>query len=57
MCAQILMKPEVALLHDGYVSRYMATKEPHVIGSQREVEAVGKEGQVFKVREATHTDL
>lgn len=48
------MKPEVALLHDGYVSRYMATKEPHVIGSQREVEAVGKEGQVFKVRSDHH---
>lgn len=45
----MLMKPEVGLLHDGYISRYMATKQAHVIGSTREVEAVSKQGQVFKV--------
>jgi two-component system sensor kinase FixL len=33
--------------HDGYMDRYMATDEPHIIGVGREVRAKRKDGGVF----------
>ena len=35
--------------HDGYLARYCATREPHVIGRGREIEARRKDGSVFPV--------
>jgi len=33
--------------HDGYLQRYLATNEPHIIGSGRDVEGKRKDGSVF----------
>jgi hypothetical protein len=33
----MLMKREIAIVHDNFLSRYLATKEAHVVGKQREV--------------------
>lgn len=36
--------------HDGYLQRYAATREPHIIGSGREVEARRADGQSFPIQ-------
>jgi len=33
--------------HDGYLARYLATREPHIIGIGREVSAQRRDGSVF----------
>lgn len=35
--------------HDGYIQRYLQTKEPHIIGQGREVSAVHKSGKPFPI--------
>ena len=35
--------------HHGYVARYQSTREPHIIGTGREVEARRKNGEIFPV--------
>ncbi len=35
--------------HDGYIERYARTREPHIIGSGREVQARRKDGSEFTV--------
>ena len=42
----MLMKKDVAAYHDTYLRRYMSTKQAHVVGSQREVDALTKKNQV-----------
>ena len=36
--------------HDGYLSRYLKTNKPHIIGIGREVEGRKKDGSVFPLR-------
>ncbi|MFP5239216.1 MAG: PAS domain S-box protein, partial [Acidobacteriota bacterium] len=43
----MLMPEPYAARHDGYVGRYLATREPHIIGVGREVRARRKDGSVF----------
>nr|WP_272881695.1 PAS domain-containing sensor histidine kinase [Fundidesulfovibrio soli] len=43
----MLMPEPYAARHDGYVGRYIATREPHIIGVGREVRARRKDGSVF----------
>ncbi len=35
--------------HDGYIGRYVATSEPHIIGKGREIEARRANGELFPV--------
>jgi two-component system sensor kinase FixL len=43
----ILMTPADRSLHDGFLSRYVRTRVPHIIGKGREVNAQRKDGSVF----------
>nr|WP_279355782.1 PAS domain S-box protein [Fundidesulfovibrio agrisoli] len=43
----MLMPEPYAARHDGYVGRYLATREPHIIGVGREVRARRKDGSIF----------
>lgn len=36
--------------HDGYLTRYLSTKVPHIIGIGREVEGLRKDGSIFPLR-------
>ena len=45
----MLMPPEVAKHHDGFIASYMTTRHPKVIGSGRDVEALKRDGTVFPV--------
>ena len=44
---KILMPNEQAVQHDGYLSSYLATRQPHIIGIGRDVEAQRKDGSRF----------
>ena len=46
----ILMPPGERERHDGYLSRYLKTREPHLIGNPRELTACRKDGVHFPVR-------
>ncbi len=35
--------------HDGYLARYLASHEPHIIGIGRQVQALGRDGLLFPV--------
>ena len=43
----ILMTDEDRTSHDGFLTRYVATRVPHIIGRTREVNAKRKDGTVF----------
>jgi diguanylate cyclase (GGDEF)-like protein/PAS domain S-box-containing protein len=43
----MLMPEPVKSAHDGYLHRYMTTREPRVIGIEREVIALRKDGRTF----------
>jgi two-component system, LuxR family, sensor kinase FixL len=43
----MLMTAEHAGVHNGYIARYLSTRQARVIGSSREVEARHKDGTVF----------
>ena len=44
--------------HDGYISRYLETRNPHIIGVGREVEALKKNGEKFPAHLAVgHSEL
>lgn len=43
----LLMTEDDRRAHDGYLSRYLATRVPHIIGKAREVTARRKDGSVF----------
>jgi PAS domain S-box-containing protein len=45
----MLMPEPTASAHDGYLSRYLQTRRPYVIGNRREVNARHKSGRVFPV--------
>lgn len=47
---RLLMPEPTRTSHDGYLSRYAATREPHIIGRGREVNAQRKDGEVFPVQ-------
>lgn len=45
----ILMPSPYREEHDGYIARYLATGEPHIIGIGREIVAQRRDGSVFPV--------
>jgi two-component system sensor kinase FixL len=45
----LLMGDPYRSQHDGYVGRYVATGEPHIIGKGREIEARRANGELFPV--------
>ncbi|RMG80521.1 MAG: PAS domain S-box protein [Bacteroidetes bacterium] len=36
--------------HDGYIGRYLSTRQPHIIGIGREVKGLRKNGEIFPLR-------
>ena len=46
----LLMPPEVAQAHDGYIAKFLATRVPHVIGRGRDVDAMRRDGSHFPAR-------
>ncbi|MEO5332129.1 MAG: PAS domain S-box protein [Magnetococcus sp. YQC-5] len=54
----ILMESKFAVLHDGYLERFLTTRQPHIIGLGREVTAMRKDGSTFPAYLAVgHTEL
>lgn len=45
----ILMPAPYREEHDGYLARYLETREPHIIGTVREFQAQHKEGRIFPI--------
>jgi len=50
----MLMPEPHATAHDGYLSRYLATRQPHIIGSRRAVTVLRKDGSLFPVELAVN---
>ncbi|MFM1886036.1 MAG: hypothetical protein RL026_1193 [Pseudomonadota bacterium] len=46
----MLMPPDMAQQHDGFIQRFLETRRPHVIGTCREVEALKADGSRFPAR-------
>ena len=46
---KVLMKPQDAAPHDDHLRRYRKTRVPHVVGSQRVVDAVASDGETIRV--------
>lgn len=46
---RILMPEPHHSAHDGYLSKYIQSKRPHVIGVTRELQAVKKDGRIFPI--------
>jgi PAS domain S-box-containing protein len=46
----ILMGDDDAAKHDGYLARFLTTRDPHVIGKERVVEARTKTGRLIEVQ-------
>lgn len=44
---KILMPDEVAVQHDQFLKSYLTNKKPKILGQQREIEALHKEGKTF----------
>lgn len=42
---EMLMPPEIAVQHDGYLQRYLDTGERHIVGTAREVPVITKDGE------------
>ncbi len=49
-----LMPESSAAAHDDYLHRYTQTRQPHIIGSRREVEGRRKDGSLFPVELAVN---
>lgn len=45
----ILMPEDLAAVHDSYLQQYLVTREPHIMGSSREVVAKHKDGSLIPV--------
>ena len=45
----VLMPEPYRSQHDGYIRRYLDTREPHIIGAGREVQAKRRDGTLFDV--------
>jgi PAS domain S-box-containing protein len=50
----LLMPAPYRREHDGYIDRYLRTRDPHLIGSPRAVRALRKDGRVFAVELAVN---
>ncbi|MFC3152929.1 PAS domain S-box protein [Litoribrevibacter euphylliae] len=44
-----LMPPDIAAQHDGYIARFLETREAEVIGRGRETQGMHKSGRVFPI--------
>ena len=57
----MLMPAPYADEHDGYIKRYLESREPHIIGIGREVTAIRKDGTIFPahlaVSEIDHLEM
>jgi two-component system sensor kinase FixL len=51
----VLMPERDRAAHDGYLARYLRTREPHIVGRGREVNAQRKDGTVLPVQLAVGT--
>jgi PAS domain S-box-containing protein len=50
----MLMPEPLASAHDGHLARYVHTRQPHVVGSRREVQARHKDGSLFPIELAVN---
>lgn len=46
---KILMPAPYHDEHDGYITRYIETRKPHIIGGRREAEGIRKDGTIFPI--------
>ncbi len=51
---KILLPEPHARMHDGYLKRYQETKQKHIIGKSRELEAQRKNGEIFAIELFVH---
>lgn len=58
---KMLIPPPFREMHDGFIARYLETRQPRIIGVGREVVAQCKSGRIFPIRinlnEIDHMDL
>ncbi len=45
----ILMPSPHAERHDGYIARYLATEEPRIVGTRRDLQALHRDGRTFPI--------